>query len=181
MKIYTKQGDEGKTSLVGGQKVDKDDLQVETYGTLDELNSHVGLLVSLLDGRDDCVGVLTEVQQNIFQLSSQMASAGYHEAFELSPKATELLEHEIDRLTALLPLRDAFIYPGGVQAAAQSHVCRTVCRRSERLVVRLSRTKNVGKESLRYLNRLSDYLFTLARYLNYKAGLNEKKWKSSCK
>ncbi len=181
MKIYTKQGDQGKTCLVEGQKVDKDDLQVETYGTLDELNSHVGLLVSLLDGYDDCVGVLVEIQRNIFQLSSQMASACYHEAFEPSHEATEFLEHEIDHLAAHLPLRDAFIYPGGVQAAAQSHVCRTVCRRSERLVVRLSRTKNVGNESLRYLNRLSDYFFTLARYLNYKAGSHEKKWKSPCK
>lgn len=181
MKVYTKQGDEGKTSLVGGQKVDKDDLQVEAYGTLDELNSHVGLLLSMLKNVDEMGNFLRKQQANIFQISSLMASETYNPRFELTPMETLLLEEEIDKLTLLLPRKSAFIYPGGVTAAAESHVCRTICRRAERRIVALSRHMNVGSETLRYINRLSDFFFTLARYLNFQAGEDEKKWEITCK
>ena len=181
MKIYTKTGDAGKTSLIGNTKVDKDDTRVEAYGNIDELNSHIGLLISTAGITDEIGDFLHHVQGNLFLLSSLMASEKYNEKYEIDATEIEKVEEEIDRLTAMLPKKFSFVYPGGNLASSESHICRTVCRRAERRVVTMSRTMNAGMNTLPYLNRISDYFFTLARYINYRDNVDEKKWEISCK
>ena len=171
MKIYTKTGDKGMTSLADGQRVSKCCERLEAYGTVDELNSQLGLLMTYCGEQDN--KFLTEVQRNLFIVGACLAGAEIDK-----PLSTESMEAEIDRLTAIVEeaqedKRFHFILPGGSRAAAVAHVCRTVCRRAERAMLRVKSEKLKVKSEdgdldgmVRYVNRLSDYLFILARKLN---------------
>lgn len=179
MKIYTKRGDDGTTGLFGGPRVSKADLRVATYGDVDELNSVLGVARSEnADAEIDAV--LTRVQSELFTLGAQLATPNIDEAPknvpELLPEDVELLEREIDRFdTELEPLR-AFVLPSGTKTAAQLHVARTICRRAERSAVALAAIERIPPMCVRYLNRLSDHLFTLSRLANKRAGVEETKW-----
>lgn len=189
-KVYTKTGDNGTTSLVGGIRIGKADIRLEAYGTVDELNSHLGLLAALLPAGDNS-HTDSDYRQTIEQIQSILFNVGTHLATDLSQTplypsarlpegATKQLEEEIDRTLSLLPEAQGFVLPGGTPAAAQAHVCRTVCRRAERRVVALAAEAEVGLEIQTYLNRLSDYLFVLAKKLNFIAGESEKMWHNPC-
>ncbi len=180
MKIYTKTGDRGETSLASGQRVGKSCQRLETYGTIDELNSHVGLL------QCQCTEAatqtfLSQVQCWLFVVGGNLASAADAKpiapSLQIDPQTMPQLEQEIDRLQAMLqPLR-RFVLPGGCHAAAQAHVCRTVCRRAEREIVRLRETgATVDDNVLALVNRLSDYFFVLSRQLNLAAGMPDVEW-----
>lgn len=174
MKIYTRTGDSGQTSLVGGKRVSKTHPRLEAYGTVDELSSHLGLLSSLLTDHHHCQTILT-IQQTLFSLSAILATEpeSKWQPEPLPPSHTEKLEAEIDHLQQQLPALHSFIIPGGSQAACQAHVCRTVCRRAERCILALTEEIEVSADVLRYVNRLSDYLFVLARHLNVSKGIQE--------
>lgn len=189
-KVYTKTGDNGTTSLVGGIRIGKADIRLEAYGTVDELNSHLGLLAALLPADDNNLPD-SDDRRTIEQIQSILFNVGTHLATDLSQTpvcpsarlpegATKQLEEEIDRTLSLLPEAQGFVLPGGTPAAAQAHVCRTVCRRAERRVVALAAEAEVGLEIQTYLNRLSDYLFVLAKKLNFIAGESEKMWHNPC-
>lgn len=177
-KIYTKGGDLGETSLLGGTRVPKSHERVEAYGTLDELNSFIGLL------RDQAIGphyreVLLGVQENLFVAEAWVAMSPEKPVTglpELKEEKIALLEHEIDTMTSELPPLNSFILPGGHPSVSHCHIARTVCRRAERTVIRLNHKEPVDKIIIRYLNRLSDYLFVLARKLGYDEGSKEITW-----
>ena len=183
-KVYTRRGDQGQTSLVGGQRVSKASARLEAYGTVDELNSHLGLLAAMLpDGHEKTF--VERIQNNLFNVCTNLATD--QDESELLPSAylpdgaVKEVEQEVDSITHELPERHGFILPGGTQAAAQAHVCRTVCRRAERRIVALAETATVTPEVQQYVNRLSDYLFILAKKLNFIAGKSEKIWENACK
>ena len=165
--IYTKTGDRGTTSLVGGSRVDKDDVRVEAYGTVDELNSHIGLLAELMrNTKGGYYDELKVVQHNLFTLQTLLATEDetlYTRLPQLAEEEVEILERQIDTISDLLPKLQNFVIAGGNTVGAQCHVARTVCRRAERRVVTLARQSKVDDVLLRYLNRLSDYLFVLGR------------------
>ena len=165
--IYTKTGDGGTTSLVGGSRVNKDDVRVEAYGTVDELNSHIGLLAEMFRPQEGgYYDELKAVQHNLFTLQTLLATedeAIYSRLPQLPEEEVEILERQIDTISDLLPKLHSFVIAGGNVTGAQCHVARTVCRRAERCVVTLSRQCHVDDVLLRYLNRLSDYLFVLGR------------------
>jgi len=180
-KVYTLTGDKGTTSLVGGQRVDKDNMRVEAYGTVDELNSHIGLLASLLGDSDDeaTSKLIFKIQNRLFNLGAYLATETADEAspvYGLTDDDVLAIEARIDEMDATLPPVKSFILPGGCHAAAQCDVCRTVARRAERRVITLSRNAAVNSLAKRYLNRLSDYFFILSRYLNVKNHFNEIFW-----
>jgi cob(I)alamin adenosyltransferase len=179
MKIYTKTGDKGDTSLFGGQRVPKDALRIEAYGTVDELNSVLGIVAA--DNTDKRVTeILAEIQNQLFDVGADLATPrpGGKGIKRFEVKDSAWLEKTIDSLEGhLKPLR-SFILPGGNPLAARIHFARTVCRRAERVVVRLSRNEDIGDGIMVYLNRLSDLLFVLARYVNHLSGTPEIKWKS---
>ena len=187
MKIYTKTGDKGKTSLFSGERVSKAASRVEAYGDVDELNSVLGALASSLseDNPEVCKAV-EQVQRELFCVGGRLATTPDSPAFEdlpdLDEGATKRLETEIDRMEKTLPPLKGFILPGGHPSASWTHVARTVCRRAERHVVAMLEATEMGPEGERlalmrtYLNRLSDYLFVLARYLNHLHGLTDKHW-----
>lgn len=197
-KVYTRTGDKGTTSLVGGIRIGKADIRLEAYGTVDELNSHLGLLAAHLSAGDknlpdsDKNHPDSDDRRTIEQIQSILFNIGTHLATDLSQTplypsarlpedAITRLENEIDRALAMLPEAQGFVLPGGTIAAAQAHICRTVCRRAERRVVALAAEAEVGPEIQTYLNRLSDYLFVLAKKLNFMAGECEKIWHNPCK
>ena len=184
MKIYTKTGDKGTTSLVGGTRVPKTHIRLEAYGTVDELNSNLGLLITyLLDGKDK--DFLQQVQDRLFAVGSHLATdrekMELKEASIISSEQVEMVEREIDRLDTLLPPLSAFILPGGSRGAALCHVCRTVCRRAERRILALAEQVEISSELLAYVNRLSDYLFVLSRKMNQDDKKGEIFWNNSCK
>lgn len=183
-KVYTKTGDKGMTSLVGGVKVSKTHARIEAYGTVDELSSQLGLLVSLLKDEDD-KEFLQEIQRNLFDISSylatDMAKTPLAPQFTFDTAEVENIENEIDKTLESLPQQTAFILPGGSHEAAVAHVCRTVCRRAERRMFALNETVELDPTALKYINRLSDYLFVLARKLNFVDGVTEKTWHKACK
>lgn len=179
MKIYTKTGDKGKTSLFGGQRVSKTDLRVETYGTVDELNSYIGLASTFVRQQKLKV-VLTEIKSDLLDIGSHLATPGAKEPTFLLERITAI-ELLIDTLTATLPELRNFILSGGGKAGGFLHVARTVCRRTERMVIRLSQKEEVSSIVLQYFNRLSDLLFTLARYVNHKEKKKEIIWQSKAK
>lgn len=172
MKVYTKTGDEGQTSLIGGTRVNKNDCRLEAYGTVDELNSFIGLLLSFYPD-DENKTFLLNIQNILFDLGSNLAldtTAPNVEKYNITFDEEKIrqLEAEIDRISeTLLPLK-SFVIPGGSQAAALSHVCRTLSRRAERNIYTMSEQIAVKKEILIYMNRLSDYFFVLSRFLNKK-------------
>jgi len=180
MKIYTRSGDKGQTSLLGGTRVSKDSLRIEAYGTVDELNSHIGLLRDHLQGARD--ELLVPIQEMLFSLGSRLASGSEEQAETFKvPKLQDQditgMEHAMDAMDKELPEMRNFILPGGHLAASQAHVCRTVCRRAERLVVSLAAQEEVPEVVIRYLNRLSDLLFVLARHVAFVNGVADTPWK----
>jgi len=182
MRIYTRTGDGGETHLFGGERVPKADPRVEAYGTVDELNSVLGLVRANLPADPELHRVLTAVQKALFAVGAELATARPEDPRLAShvPRVgaadVEALERFIDRMEAdLEPLR-TFVLPGGTEAGALLHVARAVCRRAERRVVALARQAAVNPEVLRYLNRLSDLLFVAARWVNHQAGVPESPW-----
>jgi cob(I)alamin adenosyltransferase len=179
MKIYTKTGDQGTTALFGGKRVSKDDLRIDTYGTIDELNSWIGLV------RDQEVNqprhtVLVEIQDRLFTIGSILATEPGNTKVKipaLSEADTLQLEKEIDTMEAGLPPLRFFVLPGGHQAVSFCHLARTVCRRAERLAISLHHTEGVPSEVIKYLNRLSDYLFVLSRQMTQDLNAPETPWK----
>lgn len=178
MKIYTKTGDKGQTSLLGGKRLPKNHVRIDAYGNVDELNAFIGLL------RDYTVhphtqSVLLHIQDRLFTLGSILAAAGDENKFkipQIHETDIELLEKEIDAMNEKLePLR-TFILPGGSQSASVAHICRTVCRRAERRCVDLAGEEEIPELIVKYLNRLSDYFFVLSRFLNKIAGGNDIPW-----
>lgn len=178
MKIYTRTGDDGTTGLFAGGRVSKAHIRVESYGTVDELNACIGL------ARAHCPSAYTDealetVQNALFHLGADLATpldANAKWVVRVVESQVAWLESGIDEMTAKLTPLNAFILPGGSLAAAQIHIARTVCRRAERLAVLLADAEPVNPQVLIYLNRLSDWLFTLARYENAQAGINEVTW-----
>ena len=171
MKIYTRTGDTGQTALFGGKRVSKDDARIEAYGTVDELNSHLGVVLAM--DRDT---QLLAVQRDLFEIGAHLASPGTSRFTGVPASRIEDLERSIDVMEAALTPLKSFILPGGSPAAAQVHVARTVCRRAERLVVALHDDDPATQSSIAYLNRLSDYLFVAARFANFKAGVEDVPW-----
>ncbi|WP_068786713.1 cob(I)yrinic acid a,c-diamide adenosyltransferase [Paenibacillus phocaensis] len=170
MSIYTRSGDQGQTSVIGG-RVTKDDAQVEAYGSIDELNSFVGQAASLSDEEQlaDLREQLLEIQQELFDCGSDLAYVKLSESrYKVTPEMAERLEVWIDRHQSENPPLEKFILPGGTPLAAALHVCRTVCRRAERRVVTLGQVKEINADVLIYLNRLSDYFFAAARTANHR-------------
>ena len=176
-KIYTKSGDKGQTSLFDGSRLPKHHIRIESYGTVDELNAHIGLLRDQAD-RGDVRAQLLSIQHLLFVVGSQLAAGAKPSPHipEMPDGAVETLENAIDELTEQLPPLRSFILPGGHVAVSQCHVARTVCRRAERLAVALSEIEPVPPILITYLNRLSDYLFTLCRFLSHHFGAEEIKW-----
>ncbi len=178
MKIYTKTGDKGYTSLIGGTRVPKHHLRIESYGTVDELNSYIGLI------RDQNIAahdqqVLKEIQDRLFTIGSSLASDPEKSKMiipDLHEADIELLEKEMDTINEKLPELRHFILPGGNNAISFCHIARCVCRRAERLSVHLSEESKVDEKVNIYLNRLSDYLFTLARKIGHDGKIPENQW-----
>ena len=180
-KVYTRGGDMGKTSLVGGQRVSKASKRLEAYGTVDELSSHLGLLASLLADDDDKT-LIIRIQNCLFNVCTNLATDQEQTPLSLSAHLPEgeieLVEQKIDEIMKLLPEKQGFVLPGGTKEAAQAHVCRTVCRRAERRIVALSEVAKISPEVLQYVNRLSDYLFVLAKKINFNANQSEILWQN---
>jgi len=176
MKIYTRTGDEGLTGVIGG-RVSKDDIRVETYGTIDELNSFVGVAANLASEHNkyaDLLEQLLVIQHELFDCGSDLAYMRKDERNEkVQAEMTEQLEAWIDQYQNEASALRRFILPGGSLLSSYLHVCRTVCRRAERLVVTMARTEEINVEVRRYLNRLSDYFFTIARMVNARGGVSD--------
>lgn len=183
MKIYTKTGDKGKTSLIGG-RVAKDDLRVEAYGTIDELNSFVGKAMTELTGEKfaDISADLETIQNELFDGGGDLANVMKERHYKLGDESVEVLEERIDKLMEEAPPLERFILPGGSPAAATLHIARTVTRRAERVTVTLmNAADDVSPVVQRYLNRLSDYLFVAARIVNARQGIADNEYVRSAK
>jgi cob(I)alamin adenosyltransferase len=179
-KIYTRTGDGGKTSLIGGTKIPKSHIRINAYGTVDELNAHIGLLGDLLSDVHSRE-LLREVQDRLFTIGSSLACDPDKDISmkipDLKDSDISLLEQEIDAMNEILPEMKSFILPGGHVTVSTAHICRTVCRRAERLIVELDGHETLAQPLIiQYLNRLSDYLFVLARYAAHLLGVREIKW-----
>lgn len=178
--LYTGGGDAGLTSLVGGERVRKDCDRLETYGTVDEFSASLGVVAAYVDNNPEIQQELLKVQHRLFDIGGYLASrpggAGISAVAGIKESCEEL-EGWIDALDSATPKIRAFVLPGGCKAAAFAHVARTVCRRAERRLFALSLVEDVDSEVCRYFNRLSDFLFILARYLNHSAGIEEIVWK----
>ena len=185
MKVYTKTGDNGTTALFGGTRVPKDHIRIESYGTIDELNSYIGLI------RDQEINrhykeILIEIQDRLFTIGAILATPPEKEVMKngerrlknlgITEADIELLEKEIDEMEETLPPMTHFVLPGGHQTVSYCHITRCVCRRAERLAVHLSHNEPVAETAIKYLNRLSDYLFVLARKLSDDLRADEVKW-----
>lgn len=180
-KIYTRKGDEGETSLGSGRSIHKDSLRVNAYGTVDELNSVLGVAVAHgLTPRLD--PVIRLIQNELFHLGSDLCFLEEekieYKIPQIEPRHVEALENQIDEIMDTVGPLENFVLPGGTLTAAQLHVARTVCRRAERDVIALARVEPVGDHVIKYLNRLSDALFAMARYENKENGVNEPLWDS---
>lgn len=179
-RIYTKGGDRGQTSLVGGQRISKDALRIECYGTVDELNAFVGMAtVSAADAVPPLVQILRRVQHELFNLGSILATRP-EDVHPKQPRVTsaeiQRLEQEIDAMNADLPPLRSFVLPGGSRISTELHACRTICRRVERIAVRLAREEPVPAEVIEYLNRLSDAFFVWSRWSNHILNVPEVLW-----
>lgn len=179
MKIYTKTGDKGQTSLIGGTRVPKHHIRIESYGTVDELNSYIGLI------RDQQIdehskAILIEIQDRLFTIGSSLASDPEKSKMkipDLKESDIELLEKEMDEMDKTLPEMKSFVLPGGHTTVSYCHLARCVCRRAERLTIHLSENSFVSDLVIKYLNRLSDYLFVLSRKLSQDLNVKEIPWK----
>jgi len=184
-RIYTKRGDLGETSLVGGQRLPKDARRIEAYGTVDELNAFVGAAYLTLEEQSghpmiaEMTGILKRVQHELFNLGSILATKP-EDVHPKQPRVTDAeiqrLESEIDLMNADLPPLRSFVLPGGCRANVELHICRTVCRRAERICVSLAREEEVPAEAIRYLNRLSDAFFVWSRWVSHQIGAPEVLW-----
>lgn len=182
MKIYTKTGDKGTTSLIGGTKVPKSHFRIEAYGTVDELNSYIGLCRDLIDNVD-VQSILAEMQDRLFTIGASLACDPEKESSlkipDLLLRDIQLLESQIDLIDAVVPPMKSFIIPGGHPSISHLHIARCICRRAERCCVRLEiEGDQVDSLVLQYLNRSSDYLFMLARYMHFSLNINEIPWKA---
>jgi cob(I)alamin adenosyltransferase len=171
-KIYTRTGDDGTTGLGDGSRTQKDSLRVETFGTVDELNSAIGVLIANLDD-EAMASMLLDIQHDLFDLGGELCIPG---AEVIADRHTRRLENELDRINADLPPLKDFILPGGSRSAAHAHMARTICRRAERRLISLARQEAVNEPAIRYLNRLSDLLFVTARALARADGAGEVLW-----
>ena len=178
MKIYTKTGDKGSTSLFSGGRVLKSDLRIKAYGSVDELNSFIGLLIAC-EINHNFKEILINIQHKLYNLGSLLAVKGKpkYELPKIKEKDIQFLETEIDKISTELPPLKNFILPGGNMQVAQCHVCRTICRRAERELVELSQTEEIDFLLVKYLNRLSDYLFALSRIISKETNAIETVWK----
>ena len=179
-RIYTKTGDRGETHLAGGQRVAKDSLRIECYGTVDELNAFVGMAcVSAQEAVPPLAAILRRVQHELFNLGSILATRPedvHPKQARITPVEIEQLEKEIDQANAeLAPLR-SFVLPGGSRLNTELHACRTICRRAERAAVRLARAEPIPAEAVQYLNRLGDAFFVWSRWANHVLGISEVLW-----
>ena len=179
--IYTKTGDNGTTSLVGGRRVKKYDQRVETYGTVDELNAHIGMLATMMRDKsidlemafdvreqfENCYKQLKTAQNKLFVIQTLLATEDedtYNKLPQLDDNATDEMEAWIDDIDKRLPALKSFVIPGGTTISAQAHIARTVCRRAERQIVRLAEEVNIEEKIKKYINRTSDYLFVISRF-----------------
>lgn len=178
-KIYTKTGDKGETSLIGGTRLPKQHIRIEAYGTVDELNSHIGLLRDVTAETDFNFDVLLSVQDRLFSIGSHLAADPEKNKMVL-PEIFEgdvtALENAIDKMEELLPEMKHFVLPGGHIHVSYAHIARTVCRRAERAVLKLAENEKVEPIIPRYLNRLSDYVFVLSRYMSQQRNASEIPW-----
>ncbi len=182
MKIYTKTGDEGFTGLFGGERVSKDSARIETYGTIDELNSFIGLAVTEIKN-EEIKKLLLKLQNQLFIVGSDLATPieEKNKKYNITRVTKEFyldLEKEIDYFDAKLDPLKNFILPGGTKGAALLHVCRSICRRAERQIVALKREVNIGDNILIFVNRISDLFFVLARYENHSSNVGDTKWEA---
>jgi cob(I)alamin adenosyltransferase len=185
-RVYTRQGDQGETGLAGGQRVPKDGLRIQAYGTVDELNAFIGVARATLCGMSDDASqlaqlgaILLRVQHELFNLGSILATLPedvHPKQARITPAEVEQLEREMDRMNHDLPPLRSFVLPGGCRLNAELHVCRTVCRRAERNLVALARVETVPSEAVQYLNRLSDALFVWSRWVCHLALVPETLW-----
>jgi cob(I)alamin adenosyltransferase len=179
-RVYTKTGDDGTTALVGGDRVPKDDPRIDAYGTVDELNATVGLVIAALarsQAAAKLTPILTRVQNELFNLGAELATPDQHRKVpSVQERHIESLEREMDELNDELPELRSFVLPGGGDAAAALHLARTVCRRAERCIVALARGATVAPEAIRYVNRLSDALFVFSRWTARADGQPEPLW-----
>lgn len=181
-KVYTRTGDNGTTSLVGGTRVAKDSERLEAYGTVDELNSWLGLIATFKSVSDEDRKLLTMIQNRLFDVGSMLATEpeSRWQPSPLGSSAYEAIERAIDRLDATLPAHDRFILPGGCEDAARTHIARCVARRAERRIITLAASVEVDQDIIRLINRLSDYLFVLARAININCSSAEIFWEKNC-
>jgi cob(I)alamin adenosyltransferase len=176
-RVYTRRGDSGQTSLAGGQRLPKNDLRIEAYGTVDELNSFIGLARESTRELPELDRILRRVQHELFNLGSILATLPqdvHPKQARITPAESEQLEREIDSMNEGLPPLRSFVLPGGSRLNAELHICRTVCRRAERRCVALA--TEVDEEILKYLNRLSDALFVWSRWASHRLGVAEILW-----
>ncbi|MFX3624737.1 MAG: cob(I)yrinic acid a,c-diamide adenosyltransferase [Ectobacillus sp.] len=180
MKLYTRTGDAGKTSLVGG-RVDKDHLRVEAYGTIDEVNSFLGQAMTLLKNEpfQDIYQEMEKIQHELFDCGGDLAIVNQKIPYKVTEDMIVFLEERIDVYIAEAPPLERFILPGGAPAAAAVHVVRTVTRRAERCIVALKKEEEINEHVLKYMNRLSDYLFAVARVINARFGVNDVEYERS--
>ena len=182
MKVYTKSGDKGFTSLIGGERVSKTDIRVEAYGTVDELIAYIALLGDKLSADDvfeNSVAQLRKIESELMTVSAMLAigQGGEDKVKAISDESTERLEQEIDAMQATLPQITKFTIPGGDERLSLCHICRTVCRRAERASIRATyEHDNISTQSVTYVNRLSDYLYLLGRTITLKANVEEILW-----
>ncbi len=182
-KVYTRTGDKGTTSLVGGIRIDKNSARIEAYGTIDELSSNLGLVAADTATREADRQYLQSVQNDLFDIGSYLAcdpGGDFTLSHGITPRKISEMEQQIDALNSMLPEIKSFVLPGGSELAARTHVARTVCRRAERRIITLARQADMDPEVIVYINRLSDYLFILARFNNIKSGNPEIFWKKNC-
>ena len=176
MKIYTRTGDEGTTALIGGNRVPKDDERIEAYGTVDELKSWIGLIRDQ-NIEESIIKVLIEIQDRLFTIESLLAQGpGNYKLPKISEEDVLFLENEMDAMNENLPPLTKFILPGGNTIVSYCHLARTVCRRAERIIIKLNRTYLVDALCIKYVNRLSDYLFVLSRKIAFDTGATETPW-----
>ena len=175
-KIYTRTGDQGTTRLANGEVVAKDALRVAAYGDIDELNSALGVILAQKPA-PKVAALLSAIQHHLFNVGGELASAGMISGI-VSDKMVTNMEQDIDSLSAELPALEEFILPGGTITASELHLARTICRRAERSIVTLNQSETVAPEIIKYVNRLSDLLFVMARYENHLSGNNEVYWKN---
>ena len=185
-RVYTRGGDKGETSLAGGQRVPKDSLRIEAYGTVDELNAHIGVtrdtaeeIAAAVPAMSELDVILKRVQHELFNVGSILATLPedvHPRQARVTNAEIDQLESEMDKMNEHLPVLRSFVLPGGCRLNAELHVCRTVCRRAERISVALSRAEHVDGEIIRYLNRLSDALFVWSRWASHTLGVAEILW-----